>query len=718
MQRGRQREEREERDHQRRRGLSAAPSAAALVLVPAFALLGACFGAPALLGACFGGAGNPLIEDGVDAAGGLDLTDSGFTRTDADLGDPFAIDGLTPSHGPFTGGTNARIAGRGFSSKIHVFVGGIEVPPASLLASDPTRAAIVTPPGTPGFVDVRILDDVTQKERTLKNGFFYDALVVQPSSGATSGGTRVAITGSGTSFGAGTKVKIDGKECGSLVVTSPTRLECLTPTGTPGAKDVVVEGAGAGVLQAREAFTYSDSTDGYRGGLSGGVLSGRVKVLAFDSMTGSPVADAYVIAGSSIATGITKRTSPLGVTEIDGIVGDKVTVTVAAKCLQPMTFVDVPVDTVTVYLDPVLDIACAKGDPPSGGGGGGRYGGIIEGELVFPGVAEFQKLGWTTVPLPTRPTERRAAYVFEASTSPNGSFQLPSASEAITPDSPGALGYTYSIVTFPGNATIYVVAGLEDRSESPPRFVPYAMGVARGVTVPAQTRVQGVDIKMDVLFDHQVTMAPEPPAPGPLGPDRFNGGIAVTLGASGFAILPQMERVVPLPAPGTVPFVGVPSLDRALSGEAYVLRAVAATGPDLQRPASVVSRVRTTNANTPVSLGGFLGVPVLAQPGNGSWGGTHVEFTGGTGPVDLTVVEITSGNGLVTWTIAGPGRVASFDVPNLAALPDPVGLVPGAIDSTVYVARIDEFQFGRLRLGQLSSGAWNAYAVDARSGAY
>ena len=149
-----------------------------------------------LVAACFSGTGPALLPEGDAGGGSIDLTgDAGFIRSDADIGDPFAIDGLTPSHGPFSGGTRARIDGRGFSSKLRVFIGGVEVEAGSLLASDPTRAAIVTPPGPPGFVDVRIRDEATAKERVLKNGFYYDAFVVVPDSGATSGGTRIAITG-------------------------------------------------------------------------------------------------------------------------------------------------------------------------------------------------------------------------------------------------------------------------------------------------------------------------------------------------------------------------------------------------------------------------------------------------------------------------------------------------------------------------------------------
>lgn len=672
--------------------------------------------------ACIPGGGPTLLApEGADAPPGTDLGgDAGLPRSDVDLGDPFALEGLTPSHGPFSGGTRARLTGRGFSTRLRVFLGDVEVPAGNVLASDPTRAAIVTPAGPPGDVDVRIRDEVTAKERVLPKGFRYDAFVLSPDSGATSGGTRVTVTGSGTSWGPATKVAIGGVACASITVAGPTSLECVTPAGSPGAKDVTVTAADGSSMQARDAFTYSDSPDGYRGGLAGSSFAGTVRVLAFDAFTGTPLGGAKAIAGGDLATAVVKDTSASGVAEISGLPGSKVTVTVAAKCHQPITYVDVPVDTVTVYLPPILDPACAEGDPPSGGGGGGRFAGVVSGELVFPGKGEFEKAGWTTVPAPARPTERRAAYVFQAESSPSGRFELPPAAAAITPDSPGGGGYGFELVVAPGNVTIYVVAGLEDRSESPPRFVPYAMGVARGISVPPQTQVTGVDVGMDVLFDKQVVLAPQPPAPGPRGPDRLSSSLAVTLGTNAFALLPRGNRVDALPAPELVPFVGAPSLDNAMAGEQYVLGAVAATGANLQRPASLVSRVRTRSAGAPVALGGFLGVPVLAEPGAGVWQGRKVSFTGGAATADLVYVQITSGGGRVTWNIAAPGGTTDFQVPDLGALPgpDPLGLVRGPITTSVYIARIEAFSYGRLRSGQLQTAAWNAYAVDALAGAY
>jgi hypothetical protein len=684
-----------------------------------------------VVGACLPG-GGPALIDGDDAGGGTstDLSgDAGFQRSDVDLGDPFALYGLDPSHGPYSGRTSARLTGRGFTPKLRVFLGDQEV---TVVAGDPTRAVIETPPGKPGWVDVKIRDDATAQERVLKKGFFYDSFGVEPTSGATSGGTRIKLTNAGTPWTLPVKVAIGGADCVDVEADAQKNVFCTTLPGSPGLKDVTVLEPNGTKTQAREAFAYSDSTDGYRGGLSGGAFNKRVRVLALDASTGMPIPGAYAIVGDHVSSRV-QLTSASGVTEFNDLPGTSATVTVAAKCHQPITYVNVPVDTVTAYLSAVLDTDClppSLPDPPSTGGNGGKYGGVIEGELVFPGGSEFVRTGWTTVPAPQKPTERRAAYIFEASDFSNQAFQLPSIAEAITPDSEGSVGYKFSLVVYPGNVTFYIVAGLEDRSESPPRFLPYAMGVARGVSVPAQTRVTGVDVHMDILFDHTVTVAPQTLPPGARGPDRFATTFALTLGASRFAVLPRNLQVAALPAPATMPFTGVPSLDHAIAGEQYVLGGIAATGALLQQPASVVSRIKTTDANNQVPVGNFLAVPVLtdptsvpkSEPNTGTWAGTRIQYTGPTG-FNLQVVQLSSGNGLVTWTIAAPGGATAFDLPDLDAVANKpsdlrLGLIRGPIATTVRVGRIVPFDYGKMRQGQLAPGSWNAHAFDTISSVY
>jgi hypothetical protein len=668
--------------------------------------------------ACLPGSG-PALVDGIDATPppltGLD--DASVARSDVDLGDPFAIVGLTPSHGPFTGGTRTVITGRGFSTKLHVFFGAVQVPDSDVLASDPTHASVVTPAGTPGPVAVRIVDDVTKQDRTLADAFTYDALVVTPPSGATSGGTRISIQGSGTQFTPGAAVKIGASACTAVAVKDTTHIECVTPASNgPGVQDVTVTLTDKSTVQARDAFTYSDAPDGNRGGLSGGILSGRLTVVALDADTDIPIGNAKVILGTDAAGA--KSTSSSGVIEIDdpSLTGT-VTVTVGAKCHQPTTFVNVPVDTVTVYLAPTLDISCAMGDPPSVGGSGGHFGGEISGELVFPGGVEFRRGNWQNVPPPSSPTERNAAYVIQASGDPGAAFALPPIDLAVTTDSPGTQGYAYDAIVYPGNVTLYALAGIEDRSFDPPRFTAYVMGVGRGIYAPESTQVVGVNIPMTTLLDHTVTLSAAAPTPGPRGPDRFQSNVAVTLGSIGFAILPGGQKVSPLPLSGVVEFVGMPSLDNGLAGESYVVGAVAATGPNLQLPASLVSRVKTSNSNGPIALGGFLNVPVITEPSDAAWPGTHFAFTA-SDKYDLSVSSVTGG--LVTWTIIAPSGVTAFDLPDLtqAPGPDPIGLQRGTTATSVYIARIDNFSYATARYGQLSSGAFNAYAVDARAGVY
>ena len=563
--------------------------------------------------ACLPGRGPPL-EFPADATAPPPPTllgsAAGLMFSDVDLGASFAVIGLAPSHGPFTGGTRTVMSGRGLSSDVQVFIGGVQLSSTDIVASDPTHAAVITPPGTPGPADVTIVDPKTAAKATLAGGFLYDAFVLEPNTGATSGGTRVALQGSGTSWIAGTKVTIAGMPCASVTITNATHMLCTTPPGSAAVVDVDVITPDGVDSKARDAYTYSDSPDGYRGGLGGGALGGTLTVLAFDQFTGVPIQAAHAIVGGSIATAMIQSTDAMGTAQFSSpsLVG-KVTVTVAAKCHDPITFVDVPVDSVTAYLDPILDPTCGSGDPPSAGNYNTAAGSQIDGELVWGSGVEFQRGAWANIPLPQRKTERQAAYVF-LSSSPTAGFALPPATSATTPNSPGGIGYAYTIAASAGNLNLYALAGIEDRSGSTPVFTAYAMGVARGVPVLPATDVTGVDIPMTTLLDQAVTLTPKPPAPGPNGPDRLTSQLVVTLDETTYAVLPNGAQTTFLPVSGNVSFVGMPALDNALAGQSYVYSGSATTGATGGQPYSIVSLIETTNANTPVAVGGFLGIPI------------------------------------------------------------------------------------------------------------
>ena len=677
-------------------------------------------GAVVLIAACLPGSGpglNPYVDD-AGAAPPTAFGDDAAVRFDVDLGDPFAVTGLQPSHGPWSGGTRTTITGRGFSSNVGVWIGSTQLDPSSVFASDPSHVTVVTPQGAPGPADVRVRNEATAQERTLAAGFFYDSFGVQPTSGATTGGPLIALTGSGTAWTSASTVTVGGVACTATTLTDATHLSCTTPAGSPGSQDVTVLNADGTMDQARDAFTYNDSPDGYRGGLYGGALAGTLTVLAFDSLLGTPLNGGTVVVGGDVASALTATLDASGTARFDDpSLSGGVTVTVTAKCHQPITFVAVPVDTVTTYLDPQLNPSCGRGDPPSTGNFAAKDLGTIQGELVWQSTEEFQRSTWFNVPNPTGPNERQAAYVWQAGTDPLAGFALPSPSQATTPMSSGQQGYAYSLEALPGTLTVYALAGLEDRSVNPPRFQPFVMGVARGVAIEPGATTVGVDIPMTTLLDHALQTVPQPPSSGASGPDRLITTLGVDLGEATIAILPQGTQTTLLPITGNVGFVGIPSLDGTLAGDAYTITAQAVTGAGHDVPLSVVANVETTDANDPLTLGGFVPVPAFGQPGTGTWSGTQVAVQA-SGPYDLMVLDVASGGGLVTWRIVAPGTTTSFGVPDLTKVPGAPALIPGSIQSTLVIARIADFDYGRLRYGQFTSGAWNAYAKGEANGSY
>ncbi len=676
--------------------------------------------AVAAAAACLPGAGPPL-NPYVDDAGApppTQLGDDGGGLLDVSLGPPFAVAGLQPSHGPWTGGTRTTIAGRGFSSSLQVWIGGALLPAASVFASDPAHVTVVTPQGAPGPADVRVHDLPSGQDATLPAGFDYESFAVTPGSGATTGGTRIALQGKGTAWTKASMVTIDGKPCTGLSFQDAADLSCLTPPDAAGSQNVTVTNADGSVDLARDAFVYSDSPDGYRGGLYGGALAGTLTVIAFDSWVGTPVSG-VAIAGSSLASAVTASFDASGTAHLaaPGLTG-KVTVTIVAHCHQPQTYVDVPVDTVTAYLDPILDPSCAQGDPPSTGNWWPSDTGEIDGELVWTGGIEFQRSTWGNVPMPASATQRQAAYVWTTTGDPRAQFWLPPQSSTTTPQSPGQLGYGFALGGVqPGNRTVYALAGIEDDGPTPPTFEPFAMGLASGVSVQPGTKTVGVYIPMTTLFDRTMTTAPQPPPSTPRGPDRLVSTLAIALGPSGYLTLPQGTRTTLLPLSGDVDFVGVPALDGTLVGASYALTASAVTGSSRADPVSVVAAIQTTDANDPLTIGGFFTVPGLVVPGLGTWSGTHVQLSA-SGPVDLAVVAVASGGGLVTWRIVTPGSTLSFDLPDISQVPGVGSLLHGPITSTFQIARLTGFDYGTLRTGQLSPSSWNAYAEDSSPGSY
>jgi hypothetical protein len=554
--------------------------------------------------------------------------------------------------------------------------------------------------------------------RSLRGGFVYDPFYLEPASGPSSGGTRVTLRGDGTRWNETSDVFIDLKPCENKTFVSPTEIACTTPVGTAGAKTVRVRTENDPDLDVLDAYNYGDSDNGYRGGLSGQPLDGDLKVIALDAFSGNPIASATVVLGEDLASAIVLKTDASGVAVAsDASLAVRRSVTVAKKCFHPTTFVDVPVDTATIYLDPVLSPACgAASDPPPVGGQPGATA-SVKGEVVWRSAGEFQRSGWTNVPPPKSETEQLVAYVFRLSSDPAADFQLPAATSAVTPNSSGGRGYGFTYGAGIGNLTLYALAGLEDRTSKPPMFTAYAMGVIRGVSTAPNETTKNVYIPIDVPLDHAFSVSLIGPKPTSRGPDRVRTSVAIRAGDQGYAILPSAQKSALLPLGEPLSFVGIPSLTGSIAGSQYVTTARASTGTADSAPRSVISLLATTTSNQTLVLDRFVEIPVLVVPGqNGSWNGRDLEISlaPGGANVELMVYQVNASNA-VSWKIGAPAARTQVRLPDLGALEPELALPRGNVTISVTAAHIDSFNYGSLRYRELDRRGWSSHATDVYS---
>lgn len=692
----------------------------------ALALAAACLGAAGGVAGCFG-AGAPIervVEEGPDDDDGATTTTSG-PEPDAGSGtgavDPHGPDGIDPPHGTFAGGLRAVVRGTGFRAGTRVWVGDAEA--SDVVVLGPTRVQITTPPGPPGLADVTTeLPDDPSTRRTLDDAYTFDAFHLEPSIGPPSGGVVTRIVGQGTGWDGTTEARIGGTPCTSLEVIGPEELLCEVPPGTLGSKPVRVGPAGddgAGAITVLDAFTYDDAPEGAVGGLGGAPLDGRLEVRVLGAYTGEPLPGTAIVVGEDLDTAIIAQADGDGRAVIeDASLDGPVTVTAALLCHQPTTFVDVGVDRVTFYLDPILDLSCIDSIelPPPGGSGAGATRGTVTGSLSWGTIGEFERAPFG-VPQPG-PGERQVAYVLVAGSSPTTPFVLPPSSAAITPEADGSIGFDFEMTSPPGNRVLYALAGLEDRNVAPPRFVPWSMGVLRGVVVLGAAPTTDVVIEMRHPLEHALGIELAPPIPTPRGPDRVQVSTAIRVGTEGYLAMPQGRVTRPLPLlEGAVEVVGLPLLDGQLLGAAYEVHARAATGSDLLLPASAVAGASTPVADA-VQLGDFAGVPLLTTPAPGTtWDGGHLAFELGAGAsvVDVVVLDVAGPGQLVRWKIAAPGDRRVVRVPDLRALGAGelgLGLPDGPIDVVVTVGRIDGLDWGAVQYRHLRWQNMDAYALD------
>jgi hypothetical protein len=671
----------------------------------------------------------------------------GFVEDPADVGatpgelaplDAHAVLGIEPAHGPFRGGQLAVIRGNGFSSQVRVWFGDVEVPAEQVTATRADRVQVTVPAGVPGGVTVTAQNgDDTASRRELAAAYVYDAFYAEPERGPTSGGSSVTLHGFGTAWDTTSLVQVDQLPCEVLEVRGDVggeqELDCRLPAGTEGSKTIRVV-TGDAIDSVLGGFLYEPGAAPL-GGLSGEALAGRVNVHV-TGPGGVPIPDAYVILGSDLDIGTlgqpgasVRQTDAAGdvifesgdLLEGEALLGGGAAlVTVAARCFQPMSFVDVPVDTVRAELAPVASPDC--GASLSGGffGGSPSLPVFIQGELVWQGGVEFQRANWNNVPIEQAPGERRAAYIFQPSGDAESDFRLPRQEDAITLDSPGRTGYEFQLVTGAGGRTLYALAGIENRAESPPRFTAYAMGLVRGLYANPGDTIEDLAIVMDRTIDQALRFDIVGPAPGARGPDRVAVRAAVQVAGEGYAILPNTELQAPVSGGSGLAIIGLPALGGALEGSRYVVGARAYTGIAGSAPSSVLPLITAAESSQVIAIDGFLPVPTLSVGATDTltWNGElGVAFEDESARVSVIRYELRSGGGLVNWSVAAPPGHRAVRLPDLSRLPEG-GLVAGTLDVSVSLANVTELEYATLTSEQLSRFSWQAYATDVARARY
>jgi hypothetical protein len=163
---------------------------------------------------------------------------------------------VTPNTGNVYGGTTVTIQGGNFLANPTVLFGGSAC--TSVNRTSAFELTCVTPAGSTGPTNIQVINADGQPV-TANSAFTYfvpppTLTAVLPNNGRLSGGTQITVTG--TNFGLGSSVTIDGDNCLGVNRVSDTTLVCTTPPSTAGAKTVAVV-SGAQTATQSNGYTYN-----------------------------------------------------------------------------------------------------------------------------------------------------------------------------------------------------------------------------------------------------------------------------------------------------------------------------------------------------------------------------------------------------------------------------------------------------------------------------
>ncbi len=166
-----------------------------------------------------------------------------------------AVSSISPMSGPSSGGTTVTITGTALGEATAVKFGTVAA--TSFTVNSETSITAVSPPAT-GVVPVTVKTPAGTSKNTPADIFTFVAQptvsAISPTSGASSGGAVVTITGTG--FSEVTAVQFGTAGATSFTVHSPTSITAVAPPGSGTVDVTVTNSGGTSTATSADKFTY------------------------------------------------------------------------------------------------------------------------------------------------------------------------------------------------------------------------------------------------------------------------------------------------------------------------------------------------------------------------------------------------------------------------------------------------------------------------------
>jgi hypothetical protein len=270
----------------------------------------------------------------------------------------FEVVSVSPAAGAVDGGDSIVVLGSGFADNPSLYVGAMPATAVERISESQINA--VTPPGTPGHADIRVIQ--SGDTVILPHGFEYqgDDLsldLVSPSMIARAGGTYLRVTG--TAFSPDAKVTIGGEEAKLIEFVSSSEIHVRSPkleVGTYAAR--IDSNLGTSILEA--AITAFDPQSGYSG-TWGGPIDETLNVTVRGTNKYGPVSGAFVLIESNTESrfGYTDENGQITFSE-PGLYGP-VSATATHPEFDAYSVFEYDATNITIYLRPKK---LGSGTPP------------------------------------------------------------------------------------------------------------------------------------------------------------------------------------------------------------------------------------------------------------------------------------------------------------------------------------------------------------------